>query len=75
MPRTYLFVPPEERIEVQSLGAHWDNDTKRWYLEPDQPTSNFARWLPGANELEEPEDDTFTIESNLVYVAATTASC
>ena len=75
MPRTYLFVPPEEKIEVQSLGAHWDNDTKRWYIDPDQPPSNFARWLPGADEHEESEDATFTIESNLAYVAAATASC
>ena len=43
MPRTYLFVPPEEKTEVQSLGAHWDNDTKRWYIDSDQAPSNLAR--------------------------------
>jgi hypothetical protein len=73
--RTYLYVPPEEKIKVQSLGAHWDNDTKRWYIDPDQPPSNFARWLPGANDVDEPEEATFTIVSSRAYVAATTASC
>ena len=67
-------------MEVQSLGAHWDNDTKRWYIDLDQqPPTRFARWLPGATEDEadyEAEDDaTFTIVSNQAYVAATTASC
>ena len=27
--RTYLFVPPEEKAEVQALGASWDADSKR----------------------------------------------
>jgi hypothetical protein len=73
--RTYLFVPPEEKSEVQSLGAHWDNDTKRWYIDLDQPSAKFARWLPGANEVDAQEDATFTIVSNQAYVAATTVSC
>jgi hypothetical protein len=33
--RTYLFVPPEEKLEAQALGAHWDDVTKRWYIQAD----------------------------------------
>jgi hypothetical protein len=29
MDRTYLFVPPEERAEVEALGARWDSTHKR----------------------------------------------
>jgi uncharacterized protein DUF5710 len=32
MNRTYLFVPPEEKSEVEALGAQWDTITKRWYV-------------------------------------------
>jgi hypothetical protein len=68
-------VSPEEKTEVQSLGAHWDDDTKRWYVDLDQPSIKFGRWLPGAEEVEAREDATFTIVSDQAYVAATTAAC
>src|ERR1700722_5141872 len=29
MDRIYLFVPPEEKAQVQSLGAQWDTASKR----------------------------------------------
>lgn len=70
MQRTYLFVPPEEKSEVQALGARWDADSKRWYIDSGGPTATFSRWLLGA----EPEED-FTITSADAYVAAATAAC
>jgi len=72
--RTYLFVPPEEKLDVQALGAHWDGDSKRWYIDYNQIAPKFARWLPAANEADA-DDDAFTISSSQAYVAATTTSC
>jgi hypothetical protein len=68
--RTYLFVPPEEKAEVQALGASWDADSKRWYIDSREPISKYTRWLPEAEH-----DDEFTITSSEAYVAATTAPC
>jgi hypothetical protein len=73
--RTYLFVSPEEKHEVQALGAHWDTDSKRWYIDSDQAGTKFAKWLPDANEADAQDEDRFTIASSQAYVAAATASC
>ena len=45
MNRTYLYVPYEERDEVEALGAHWDDDSKCLYIEREDK-SPFRRWLP-----------------------------
>jgi Domain of unknown function (DUF5710) len=71
--RTYLFVPPEEKREVEALGAHWDGDSKRWYIDPDHTATKFAKWL--TYEVDAQDDDRFTIVSDEGYVAAATASC
>jgi uncharacterized protein DUF5710 len=68
--RTYLFVPPEEKSEVQALGARWDSDSKRWYTESSNPEARFSRWLPAAET-----DEEFTIASTEAYVAAATIPC
>jgi hypothetical protein len=69
MDRTYLFVPPEEKAEVQLLGAHWDDIAKCWYIGPDETPARFSRWLS-------PEDDEgFNIASSQAYVAAATIPC
>lgn len=68
----YLFVPPEEKAEVQALGAQWDADSKRWYIGADEAHAKFARWLPGgATE----EDEEFTLESSEAFVASAAVSC
>jgi hypothetical protein len=68
--RTYLFVPPEEKSEVQSLGACWDADSKRWYIDSGELSTKYSRWLPDAED-----DEEFTITSTEVYVAAATMAC
>jgi Domain of unknown function (DUF5710) len=68
--RTYLFVLPEEKSEVQALGARWDADSKRWYIESNEASDRFSRWLPDAEDEEE-----FTIASTQGYVAAAATSC
>ena len=68
--RTYLFVPPEEKSEVQALGACWDADSKRWYIDSGESSTKYSRWLPAT----EPEEE-FTITSTPAYVAAATTAC
>jgi Domain of unknown function (DUF5710) len=70
MDRTYLFVPPEEKAEVQALGAQWDSSSKRWYIGPEDAPAKFLRWLPSAVE-----DEELTITSDEGYVAATEVAC
>jgi hypothetical protein len=72
--RTYLFVPPEEKAEVQSLGAHWDAATKRWYIGPESAPAGFSRWLPSAADEDE-VDNEFPVTSSDAYVAAATVPC
>jgi len=68
MNRTYLFVPPEERSEVEALGAAWDSDLKCWYVDG-EPSSSLARWSSTS------EDEEFSILSNDAYVARTGITC
>jgi Domain of unknown function (DUF5710) len=70
MNRTYLFVSPEEKADVQSLGAHWDAVSKRWYIGPDDAPAKFSRWLPSVED-----DEEFAITSSEACVAAATTSC
>ena len=70
MQRSYLFVPPEEKSAVQALGACWDADSKRWYIDSAAVQAPFARWLPEAQDEEE-----FTIASSEAHVAAATTAC
>jgi hypothetical protein len=70
VPRTYLFVPPEEKAEVEALGAHWDAASKRWYIDSAELSAKCSRWLPDA----EPDDE-FIITSSDAYVAAATTAC
>jgi Domain of unknown function (DUF5710) len=70
MDRTYLFVPPEEKAEVELLGAHWDGISKRWYIGPDETPARFSKWL-----LSAADDEEFNIVSSQAYVAAATAPC
>ena len=72
MSRVYLFVSPEEKADVQALGAQWDADSKRWYIGSDEAPAKFSRWLPGA---ETEEDEEFTIESSEAYVASAAVRC
>jgi ribosomal protein S27AE len=68
MNRTYLFVPPEERSEIEALGAEWDSDLKCWYVDG-EPPSSLARWSSTT------EDAEFSIISNDAYVARTGVTC
>jgi hypothetical protein len=78
--RTYLYVPPEGKVEVQTLGAQWDGDSKRWYIGSGQNAAKFAKWLPRAAQADAPddephEDEPFTIVSSQASVASTTTPC
>jgi hypothetical protein len=76
MDRIYLFVPPEEKAELESLGAHWDTAKKCWYLTPTESPAKFSRWLPSSDDNEDnDEEDEFPLVSDDAFVAATTISC
>jgi hypothetical protein len=64
--RTYLYVPPEEKAEVEALGAHWDDKSKCWYIGSDENAARFSKWLPDGTA-----DEEFTITSERAYVAST----
>jgi hypothetical protein len=68
--RTYLFVPPEEKAEVEALGARWDGESMRWYIGSDEDPARFSEWLPGGED-----DEEFSITSDQAYVASATTSC
>jgi Domain of unknown function (DUF5710) len=68
--RTYLFVPPEEKTEVQALGARWDAELMCWYISSDEDPARFSKWL-----TDEGEDEEFTITSSQAYVASATVPC
>src|SRR5258708_23021772 len=68
MHRTYLFVPPEARAEVETLGARWDATKKCWYVDG-APSSSLARWSSI------PEEDEYSVISNDAYVASTSIPC
>jgi len=70
--RTYLFVSPEEKSEVQALGARWDAESKRWYIDSIEAPAIFSRWLPDAHN---DDDGEFTITSTQGFIAAGTTSC
>ncbi len=71
MDRTYLYVPPEEKREVEALGAHWDDNSKCWYTGPGEDPERFSQWLPH----KEGNDEEFTIISEQAYVASASVSC
>ena len=68
--RTYLYVSPEEQHEVKALGAHWDNRLKCWYVDGNENSARFAKWLD-----EDDCGDDFTISSDEAFVAAATIAC
>ncbi len=70
MPRTYLFVPPEEHSEVEALGAQWDEYSNLWYIDSDDTSARFSKWPTD----EEPEEE-FPIASSAAYVAAAQTAC
>lgn len=69
MDRTYLYVPPEESAAVRTLGAHWDERLKCWYIEPGDDPARFASWLGASHEVE------LAIVSGQASVAAATVRC
>ena len=69
MERIYLYVPPEEKAEVEALGARLDADSMCWYIGADQDTATFSKWL------DYEDDEELTATSDHAYVASTVVSC
>ena len=43
--RTYLNCPFAEKDEAKALGARWDGQKKRWYVQDAKDLAPFARWM------------------------------
>ncbi|TLZ37867.1 MAG: hypothetical protein E6K23_16870 [Gammaproteobacteria bacterium] len=71
--RLYLYVPPEEKGEVQALGASWDAESSCWYIGAGDDRARFWEWLPEPGQG--PGDEEFSITSEAAYVAAATVAC
>jgi hypothetical protein len=75
VPRLYLFVPPEEKAEVEALGASWDAAAKCWYIAENEAPGKFSRWLSDAAEPDEADAEGYAIVSHEACVVATTTYC
>lgn len=42
--RLFLTVPFQEKDKVKALGARWDADSRRWYVDNRQDTTAFGQW-------------------------------
>lgn len=70
--RVYLYVPPEEKAEVEALGARWDATSMCWYIGSEDDRTRFSKWLPDEDRA---EDEEFSITSDQAYVASATVPC
>ncbi|KAF0685798.1 Aste57867_22406 [Aphanomyces stellatus] len=50
--RMYLDCPYPQNFLVKGLGAHWDPDTKSWFVPPGLDLARFTRWLPPSSSEE-----------------------
>ena len=74
MPRQYLYVPYEDRVEVERLGALWDRATLRWYLTARHNPDAFSRWL-GPDTGGVADAPRHPIQSDDAYVTSAMAHC
>ena len=44
--KMYLNVPYREKDQAKKLGAKWDPQTKKWYIDEDASLEEFQSWLP-----------------------------
>lgn len=72
MSRTYLYVPFEERDQVQALGAQWDSDGKCWYIDSALDPAPFNRWL---DSVPQGAERPYSIVSNHAYLVAARIRC
>jgi len=68
--RIYLICPFEERNACKALGAKWDNEQRKWYVQKGSNLEQFYRWLPHEPMSEYPDlvtdNDTIANKRNAV---------
>lgn len=70
--RLYLYVPPEERAEVETPGASWDAESMCWYIGSADDRTRFLKWLPDEKAA---QHEDFSITPDEAYVASATVPC
>jgi hypothetical protein len=73
--RTYLYVPTEEKAEVEALGASWDAGAKCWYIPEGETSAKFSRWLPDQEQPDGEGAEPYAVVSHEASVVATTVPC
>lgn len=63
-----LNVPYNEKDEAKKLGAKWNGDLKKWYVEEREDYLEFNKWLC-------PESDEFCIIYDYIYIAVGEREC
>ncbi len=49
----YIYVPYKDKEEAKSLGAKWDNESKKWYVPSNADLKQFSKWLyPQENKID-----------------------
>lgn len=48
--KVYLNVPFSQKDDAKKLGARWDPQNRRWYVQSGSPLDAFAKWLPKDDE-------------------------
>lgn len=44
--RTYLNVPYAQKDAAKRLGARWDSERRKWYVQDVANISAFMQWMP-----------------------------
>jgi hypothetical protein len=70
--RLYLYVPPEEKAEVEAAGARWDAESMCWYIGSGDDRTRFSKWLPDEGPG---QDEEFSIMSDEAHVASAMVPC
>jgi hypothetical protein len=64
------FRPARGEVRSASAGGRWDADSKRWYIDADEASARFSRWLSASEQREE-----YIIASTEACVAAAVTAC
>ena len=64
----FLNVPYNEKDEAKSLGAKWNGELKKWYVEKREDYVKFNKWLC-------PDTDEFFILCDYIYIAVGEQEC
>lgn len=75
MNRIHLDVPYAEKDQAKRLGARWDPEVKRWYIDADHDRELFKAWLPKQSAEGFRNDTEYAVVSSGAFIVLTLAKC